>query len=131
MKRFFLLMSVLLLSSLGFILTTEALAQTNEKRIYSCAFDGFVNMREKPSFSADKVGKFNNGPDGAILLEKLGDWVKIDASGTIGYVPTKYTQETPTIPYTGKASADWIEGVWSLNRAHVLLVYNNGTWEDS
>lgn len=127
MKRFFILMAILLLSPSG-IIATEVSAQTNEKRIYSCAFDGFVNMREEPSFSAKKVGKFNNGPEGAVLLEHLGEWVKIDASGTIGYVPTKYTQETPTIAYTGDVSVDWIEGIWKQGGTS-LKIYNNGTWE--
>lgn len=129
MKRFFLLMAVILLSSSGFI-SIEATAQTSERKVYSCAFDGFVNMREEPSYSAKKIGKFNNGPEGAVLLEHLGDWTKIDVSGTIGYVPTKYIQETPTIAYTGDVSVDWIEGIWkSESIASSLLIYNNGTWE--
>lgn len=128
MKRFFLLLMAILLLSPSGIIATEVSAQTNEKRIYSCAFDGFVNMREEPSSSAKKVGKFNNGPEGAVLLEHLGEWVKIDASGTIGYVPTKYTQETPTIAYTGDVSVDWIEGIWKQGGTS-LKIYNNGTWE--
>ena len=122
-------MAIILLSSSGFI-SIEASAQTNERKVYSCAFDGYVNMREDPSYSAKKVGKFNNGPEGAVLLELLGDWAKIDVSGTVGYVPTKYIQETPTIAYTGDVSVDWIEGIWkSESIASSLLIYNNGTWE--
>ena len=105
----------------------EAPAVQAAPRVYSCAFDGFVNMRQGPSYSAEKVGKFNNGPEGAILLEDLGEWKKIDADGVVGYVPSKYVQGTPTVAYTGSATADWVEGVWG--DGNVLMVYNNGTWE--
>lgn len=102
--------------------------QNNVRRVYSCAFDGFLNIRKEASTSAEKIGKFNNGPDGAILLEELGEWIKIDVSGVVGYVQSKYVQDSPTIAYTGKADANWIEGEWS-DENFILRVYNNGTFE--
>ena len=101
-------------------------------RVYSCAYDGFVNMRRQPSYSAEKVGQFKNGPEGAILLEDLGTWVKIDVNGTVGYVASKYVQGTPTIAYTGNVDVNWLEGVWQGSERSgfaFLNIYNNGTYE--
>lgn len=95
--------------------------------VYSCGFDGYVNMRQSPSFSAAKVGVFNNGPVGATLLEDLGDWKKIDYAGQVGYVHTNYLQSTPTEAYSGGVSGDWVSGAWS-NGGSFLYLYNNGTW---
>ncbi len=101
-------------------------------RVYSCAYDGFVNMRRQPSYSAEKVGQFKNGPEGAILLEDLGTWVKIDVNGIVGYVASKYVQGTPTLAYTGSVDVNWLEGVWqgSENSDYAFLnIYNNGTYD--
>ena len=99
-------------------------------RVYSCAYDGFVNMREQPSFSADKCGVFKNGPEGAALLEDLEDWLKIRLDdGLIGYVPAKFVQDDPTVEYTGNVTVDWIEGCWSSDSGFRLMVFKNGTWE--
>lgn len=96
-------------------------------RVYSCAYDGFVNMREQPSFKAPKIGQFRNGPQGATLVEDLGEWVKINIGGLVGYVPSKFVQHTPTIAYTGNVSVDWLEAHWGVGDG--LLVFNNGYWE--
>ena len=97
--------------------------------VYSNAFDGFVNMRKEPSYSAEKVGKLKNGSEGAVLLEDKGDWKKVDVSGTIGWVPSKYLQSTPTIEYTGEVDAEWLEGIWGADGGYVLMLFNNGVWE--
>lgn len=119
-------------------IASEVPAKDGTRRVYSCAFDGYVNIRKAASSSSEKIGKFNNGPEGAVLLEELGDWVKVDVSGVVGYVPSKYVQEIPTVAYTGKADANWVEGkwgtgdVWSFDNR--VEVYNNGAyryWHDS
>ena len=97
-------------------------------RVYSCGFDGFVNMRKEASFSSGKIGVFRNGPEGAELLEDLGDWKKIDMGGLVGYVPSVYVQDTPTVAYNGSATADWIQGAWYDNTGSYLYIYNNGTY---
>ena len=95
--------------------------------VYSCAYDGFTNIREEASFSAKVIGQFRNGPEGAILLENLGEWMKVDVSGQIGYVVSKYVRDTPSVAYTGDITIDWLEGIW--HGGYVLMIYNNGTWE--
>ena len=64
--------------------------QAEEGKVYSFGFDGFTNMREGPSFSNKVIGKFMNGPDGATLLEDLGDWLQIEYNGIVGYVPSAF-----------------------------------------
>lgn len=95
--------------------------------VYSCAYDGFTNIREEASFSAKIIGQFRNGPEGAILLENLGEWMKVDVSGQIGYVVSKYVRDTPSVAYTGDITVDWLEGIW--HGGYALMIYNNGTWE--
>ena len=100
------------------------------ERVYCKAYDGFVNVREAASFSAKKIGTFKNGPDPAEVLEDLGEWLHIcTPEGVEGYIPSKFVQDTPTIAYTGSATASWLEGVWYTDGGYVLMIYNNGTWE--
>ena len=95
--------------------------------VYSCGFDGFVNMRKTPSFSAEKVGRFNNGECGFVVDEQGANWKKVNVDGNEGWVHVKYLQTEPTIAYTGKVGADWVEGVWV--DGYVLMLFNNGTFE--
>lgn len=104
-------------------------SQESTQYVYSCAYDGFVNMRATASYSAPKVGEFRNGPEGAILLEEEGDWIRIDVNGLVGFVPSKYVRKTPTVAYTGDITIDWFEGVWVFNGSFITLIYNNGTYE--
>lgn len=90
--------------------------------VYSNAYDGFVNMRQTASYKAAKVGEFKNGT-GAVMLENLGEWMKIEVSGIVGYVPSRFVQDRPTHAYTGSATVDQIVNVGLLN------VFDNGYWE--
>lgn len=65
-------------------------------KVYSNAYDGFVNIRQAPESNAPVLGVLQNGPEGAILLGHEGEWVKIDCNGIEGYVYGKYVQNTPT-----------------------------------
>ena len=116
-----------LLLIIACLLTSVAIyAQGN--KVYSCAYDGYVNIRQQPTNKSAKIGQFRNGPQGAILLEDLGTWVKIKVGGITGYVLKRFTQHTPTIAYTGSVSADWIEGVYVFN-GYIYTIYNNGYWQ--
>lgn len=103
--------------------------------VYSCAFEGHLNMRAQPSFSAKIVGKFRNGPHGAFRLKNLGGWSLVEVNGVVGYVVSRYLQHTPTIPYTGRVGLSWIEGVWYIPTAENggygfgFRIFSNGYWE--
>ncbi len=105
----------------------EEKPQAEEGKVYSFGFDGFTNMREGPSFSNKVIGKFMNGPDGATLLEDLGDWLQIEYNGIVGYVPSAFIWEDPTQEYTGEVDVDWLKGAWRCESAF-LFIYNNGVF---
>lgn len=132
MKRLFVLALAVLLSTLTLSAQNANVkysgdAQPGEK-IYSCAYDGFVNMRQTPSFQATKIGKFKNGPTGATLVRNLGEWMEINYNGVRGYVPSRFVQDEPTVAYTGTATASTIEGMWSVGFFGPLSIYDNGYW---
>lgn len=102
-------------------------AQPGDK-VYSCAFDGYVNMRETPSYQATKVGRFSNGPTGAEIIQNLGEWMEIDNNGVRGYVPSRFVQDEPTVTYYGSATADDITGMWYAGFFGPLSIYDNGYW---
>ena len=131
MKRGLLTLLVAIFA-LGASLEAPASAPVTQHRevVYSCAFEGHLNMRAQPSFSAKIVGKFRNGPHGAFRLKNLGGWSLVEVNGVVGYVVSRYLQHTPTIPYTGRVGLSWIEGWWETKEMPFweLRIYNNGYW---
>lgn len=99
----------------------------NVDMVYSCAYEGHLNIRAQPSFNAKIIGKFRNGPEGAYLLRNLGGWSQVEVNGVVGYVVSRYLQRTPTIPYTGRVGLNWIEGCWWPGSGY--CIFNNGYWE--
>lgn len=96
--------------------------------VYSCAYDGYVNIHTEASLSSASIGKFYNG-NKATVVELQGEkWVKVYVYGNVGWVLAKYVQTEPTIVYTGSVDADWVQGVWSCS-GYYLRVFNNGTFE--
>lgn len=105
----------------------EAGQVDNHPRVYACAYDAFVNIREEPKSKSSILGVFKNGPEGAVLLGVEGEWTKIDCDGIVGYVLSKYVKDTPTVAYTGTATIDDIGGVyWG---AYGMILWYDGTWE--
>lgn len=74
---------------------------TQEPKVYSNAYDGFVNIRQSPSSKAPILGVLKNGPDGAVLISREGDWTKVNYHGIEGYVSSQYIQDTPTEVFKG------------------------------
>ena len=131
MKRLLLIVFVTLLSSSmlpaqNANVRYQGNAQPGEK-VYSCAFDGWVNIRQTASFQATKIGKFKNGPQGATLIQNLGQWMKIKVDNIVGYVPSRFVQDEPTIAYTGTVSASWLQSAW-YGTDGIYCIYNNGYW---
>ena len=107
----------------------EAEPVDTRPRVYACAYDAYVNIRETPEAKAPILGVFRNGPDGAVLLGTEGEWTKIDCNGIVGYVLSKYVQNTPTVAYTGTATIDDIVGLYYSPGGHGMYLWYNGTWE--
>ena len=49
--------------------------KADENRVYSCAFDGYTNIRQEASSKAAAIGKLKNGPEGAEFLGLEGDGI--------------------------------------------------------
>lgn len=109
--------------------TATPYVESDPNRVFSCGYDGFVNMRGWPSYKSRVIAQFRNGPEGAALIEHRGEWTKIDMGGTVGWVPTKYVWHTPTVAYTGNVDIDWVAGAWSDNHGYGYVLYSNGYWE--
>lgn len=107
----------------------EAEPVDTRPRVYACAYDAFVNIREAPEAKAPILGVFRNGPEGAVLLGTEGEWTKIDCNGIVGYVVSKYVQDTPTVAYTGTATLDDIAGIYTRPGGGGLYLWYDGTWE--
>lgn len=83
----------------------EAVAEVVLPKVYSNAYDGYLNVRAQPTTKSQVVGKLNNGPEGAELLGVEGKWSKVRVNGVEGYVSSAYVQSTPTQPVYINASA--------------------------
>ena len=94
--------------------TAEAVEAVEEvaevPKVYSNAYDGYLNVRAEPSTKAQILGRLNNGPEGAELLGVDGKWTKVRVNGVEGYVSSAYVQSTPTQPVYLDANA--ILGEW-------------------
>lgn len=101
----------------------------NEVIVYSKSSDGFLNIRETPSSKGRILGKFRNGPHGAVYLGQSGSWTEIDCDGIVGYVYTSYLSYTPTVEVTVDIDIKWLTGPWyPSNREYAYLIFNNGTY---
>ena len=107
----------------------EAQPADDRPRVYACAYDGYVNIRETPNGKAPIVGVFRNGPDGAFPMGIEGEWTWIEYNGITGYVLSKYVQITPTIAYTGTATIDDIAGLYYSPSGYGMYLWEDGTWE--
>ncbi len=82
--------------------SSQSIPTSQPQKVYSNAYDGFVNIRQAPQSNAPIVGMLRNGPEGAILLDTEGEWKKINCNGIVGYVFGKYVQDTPTEVFHGE-----------------------------
>lgn len=82
--------------------SSQSIPTSQPQKVYSNAYDGFVNIRQAPQSKAPILGVLRNGPEGAFLLSTEGEWKKIDCNGIVGYVYEKYVQDTPTEVFHGE-----------------------------
>ena len=79
-------------------------------KVYSKAYDGYLNVRAQPTTKGQILGRLSNGPEGAELLGVEGKWTKVRVNGVVGYVWSADVQTTPTEPVYVDAAAvigDW------------------------
>ena len=102
---------------------------SNDVIVYCNSADGFLNIRETPSSKGRILGKFRNGPHGAVYLGESGNWTEIDCNGLVGYVYTANLSYTPTKEVTVDIDEKWLMGPWyPSNKEYAYLIFNNGTY---
>ena len=79
-------------------------------KVYSKAYDGYLNVRAQPTTKGQILGRLSNGPEGAELLGVEGKWTKVRVNGVVGYVWSADLQRTPTEPVYVDAAA--VIGEW-------------------
>ena len=84
-----------------------------EGKVYANAYDGYVNIRNSASDKGIILGRFENGPDGAIKLGEENGWIQIDCDGVVGYVYAKYVSSRPTSPVYTTVDGKWLKGQWT------------------
>jgi hypothetical protein len=101
-----------------------------EIRIYSNAYDGYVNVRQGPSAKSAKLGKLKNGPDYLVQLGVQGNWTKVKWQNGVGYVNNSVVGYTPWKPVYLGIDGNGIQGVYvgsdDCAWGGVYLVFSNG-----
>lgn len=111
---------------------TTNVTNPNEVRIYSNAYDGFVNVRAQPSTKSAILGRLKNGQDYLVQLGVQGKWKIVQWHDTIGYVNSSVVGYTPWKPVYIDTSAISMQGVVDDGdygeNDWVHYIFNNGKW---
>ena len=101
----------------------------NENLVYCDSYDGYLSIRATASSKGEVIGRFRNGPRGAIKLGETGDWVEIEYDGLVGYVKKTYVSYSPTKEVTVDVDEKWLIGAWYPSHGeYAYLIFNNGTY---
>ena len=98
-----------------------------EVRVYSNAYDGFVNVRQAPTLKSTVLGKLKNGEEYLVQLGVQGNWVVVDWYGMTGYVNKSVVGSTPWKPVYLNVDSNWLQG-WYTNGYTSYLVFSNGKY---
>lgn len=91
------------------IRAVDELAKT---KVYSCSFDGFVNIRMAANSWSTILGRLDNGPEGAEFISQDGNWTLIKFKGITGYVLSSLIQHSATEKVTSGVTPAWVYGYW-------------------
>ncbi|MBR6655072.1 MAG: hypothetical protein IKL20_00510 [Alistipes sp.] len=101
----------------------------HEVRIYSNAYDGFVNVRDAPTTKSTVLGKLRNGEDYLVQVGAEGNWIAVKWHGMTGFVNKSVVGKNPWKPVYIDVSADEIAGCYFFDGdCTTLLIFNNGKY---
>ena len=89
----------------------EVVEEQQTQLVYSNAYDGYLNIRQRPTVKSSIIGQLRNGPKGAEFIGAEGNWIKVRYNGVEGYVSGSYVQYTPTVAVDPDISVEWLQGV--------------------
>ncbi|MBQ5647652.1 MAG: SH3 domain-containing protein [Alistipes sp.] len=86
--------------------------QNHEIRLYSNAYDGYVNIRQAPTTKSPILGRLFNGNDYIVQLGVQGNWHLVQWQGTVGYAHKNMVGYSPWKPVNIYVEASWLEGAY-------------------
>lgn len=99
----------------------------NEVRIYANGYDGFVNVRQRPTLKSPVLGQLRNGNDYLVQVGIEGKWIAVDFHGVTGYINSLVVGYSPWKPVYLNIDSSWLQG-WYGNGYTSYLIYGHGKY---
>ena len=102
-------------------------ANPYEVRVYSNAYDGYVNVRQGPTLKSTVLGKLRNGDEYLVQLGVQGNWIAVNWHGMTGYVNKSVVGSKPWKPVYLDIDGNSFQG-WYTDGYTSYLVFSNGKY---
>jgi hypothetical protein len=103
-----------------------------EVRLYSNAYDGYVNIRKGPTTKSAILGRLRNGNDYLVKLGVQGNWYIVEWQGSIGYAHKNMTGYSPWKAVDLDVEADWLHGIYEAEPSGAssehFFIFKNGKY---
>ena len=106
----------------------DVVEEPAEVRVYSNAYDGYTNVRQKPTSKSKLVGTIRQGNEYVVATGVEDNWIQVDYYGQTGYVHKDHVGDTPCQPVTVDVDANWLSGWWPAYDDGNYFIYSNGRY---
>ena len=106
----------------------DVVEEPAEVRVYSNAYDGYTNVRQKPTSKSKLVGTIRQGNEYVVATGVEDNWIQVDYYGQTGYVHKDHVGDTPCKPVTVNVDANWLSGWWRASHDGDCQIYSNGRY---
>ena len=106
----------------------DVVEEPAEVRVYSNAYDGYTNVRQKPTSKSKLVGTIRQGNEYVVATGVEDNWIQVDYYGQTGYVHKDHVGDTPCKPVTVNVDANWLSGCWTAGNDIHYCIYSNGRY---
>lgn len=106
----------------------DVVEEPAEVRVYSNAYDGYTNVRQKPTSKSNLVGTIRQGNEYVVATGVEDNWIQVDYYGQTGYVHKDHVGDTPCQPVTVDVDANWLSGWWPAYDDGNYFIYSNGRY---